>query len=94
MANDDRVIRGVGYALLSQITAFGLGFVATIVPSFSWSALPYVLSSWGLTQWLVLAPLIRKQRTYGNSRTVQGIIITGCLGSLLSSACAYAFRPR
>jgi len=51
-------------------------------------------SSWGVTQWFVLIPLILQQRGKGHSRTVQGLIITGSIGLLLSSACALAMRGR
>ena len=43
--------------------------------------------SWGVTQWIALGPLIWQQRAKGYPKRIVGMIITGCLGLLLSSAC-------
>jgi hypothetical protein len=47
-----------------------------------------VLLSVGFVQWIALVPLILHQRRMNHPRTVQGIIIAGVIGVLLSSACA------
>jgi hypothetical protein len=46
---------------------------------------------WGFTQWIGVAPLIFHHKEEGHPRTVQGLLISGCLGVLLSSACAGMF---
>jgi hypothetical protein len=46
----------------------------------------------GLTQWIVLGPVIWKLR--GKQKTIIGIIITGTIGFMLSSACAAIVWPR
>ena len=51
-----------------------------------------LLVSWGVTQWAALIPLILQQRAKGYPRTVYGLIIIGCIGLLLSSACASSFH--
>ena len=48
----------------------------------------YLFASWGLTQWIGLIPLILSERKKGRRNRVTGIIVAGCLGLLLSSACA------
>jgi hypothetical protein len=50
-----------------------------------------LIVSWGLTQWIALIPLILQQRAKGYPRTVQGILITGCIGFLLCSLCGATF---
>jgi hypothetical protein len=51
----------------------------------------FIFLSWGVTQWIALGPLIWKQRSKGYPNRVQGLIIAGCLGVLLSSACGAMF---
>ncbi len=58
-----------------------------------------LLVGWGATQWIALIPLILRERANGRVATAKGLIIMGCLGVLLSSACAAIFfgpgwRPR
>jgi hypothetical protein len=48
----------------------------------------YLFVSWGVTQWMGLLPLISNERSKGRKNRVKGLIIAGCLGLLLSSACA------
>ncbi len=48
----------------------------------------FVSLSWGVTQWIALIPLIQSQRSKGHHATVQGLLIMGSIGVLLSSACA------
>jgi hypothetical protein len=43
--------------------------------------------SFGVTQWIALIPLIMKERGAGHIKRVHGMIFTGCLGLLLSTAC-------
>jgi hypothetical protein len=46
-----------------------------------------LLLSWGVTQWIALVPLIRSQRALGHTKTVRGMIISGCLGVVFSAIC-------
>jgi len=50
-----------------------------------------LLASWGVTQWIALIPLIVRQRAKGHVATAKGLLIMGCIGVLLSSACAAFF---
>jgi hypothetical protein len=56
--------------------------------SIPFAAREVLFLSWGITQWIALIPLIMSQRASGNRKTAQGMLISGCLGVLLSSACA------
>jgi len=47
-----------------------------------------ILTSWGITQWIALVPLILRERSKGNPNIAKGLVVTGCVGVLLSSACA------
>jgi len=58
---------------------------------FGWNVNRWLFSAWGVTQWIALAPLILRQKSKGHPKTVQGMIISGCLGTLLGSACAAMF---
>jgi hypothetical protein len=48
----------------------------------------YLFVSWGVTQWIGIIPLIMNERQKGRKNRIKGLIIAGCLGLLLSSACA------
>ena len=48
----------------------------------------YMFASWGVTQWIGIIPLILNDRKKGRKNRVMGMIVAGCLGLLLSSACA------
>ena len=43
--------------------------------------------SFGVTQWIALIPLVLNERAKGRPKRVTGLLITGCLGVLLSTAC-------
>lgn len=75
----------VGFIAAGVLTAFSLpgGKLQSVI-----------FMSWGVTQWIALVPLILQQRGKGHSRTVQGLIVTGALGLLLSSACASTLLRR
>jgi hypothetical protein len=68
----------IGFALVGMLVAVSVGNdkISNII----------FLSS-AITQWIGLVPLILHHRAIGRRRTVQGIIIAGCLGMLLCSAC-------
>jgi hypothetical protein len=46
-----------------------------------------LMAAFGVIQWIGLVPLILKARASERPETALGLIITGCLGLLLSSAC-------
>ncbi len=45
----------------------------------------YFLAGWGFTQWVALGPLVISEK---KELTRTGMIVSGVLGFLLSSACA------
>lgn len=81
---------GCSTGCLVQLVCFGIGFLlaANILGNREETL---ALSSWGVTQWLVLFPLILKRRRQGRRQVVLGMIASGCVGLLLSSACASMF---
>ena len=94
MALNNSIPVGFGIGCTCQFGFFLLGgaiaSLASITDSRSipFAARAALLLSWGITQWIALIPLIMSQRAAGNRKTVQGMIISGCIGVLLSSACA------
>ena len=88
--NDPRDHVGVGIAMgcAVQIGFFVLGILASLALSSSGKLSDVAAVSWGVTQWIALVPLILNERSAGRPRRVTGLIIAGCIGVLLSSACA------
>jgi hypothetical protein len=88
--SDSRDHVGVGVAMgcAVQVGFFILGIVAALATSSSTKFSNVVAVSWGVTQWIALVPLILHERSAGRPRRVTGLIIAGCIGILLSSACA------
>jgi hypothetical protein len=79
---------GVGCAMgcgMQLALAFFAGMIASMVGSDKVSN--FIFLSSAVTQWILLVPLILHQRAAGYTSRVQGIIIAGCLGVLLCSAC-------
>ena len=76
---------GMGCAVGIAFSVVGL-FVAGMVGNNTFSNI--IFFSTALTQWLGLIPLILYQRSINHPKTVKGIILAGCLGMLLCSACA------
>jgi len=74
----------IGFAIVGMVVAVAVGgnTLSNII----------FLSS-AVTQWIGLVPLIMHQRSIGHPKTVQGIIIAGCLGMLLCSACGAMLFP-
>jgi hypothetical protein len=68
----------IGFAVVGMLVAVAIG-------QNTWSNIIFLSSA--VTQWIGLVPLILHHRAIGRRRTVQGIIIAGCLGMLLCSAC-------
>ncbi|HME05454.1 MAG TPA: hypothetical protein VKG25_00330 [Bryobacteraceae bacterium] len=77
---------------LCQIGFFVLAMAGAIAMNNQTSKLVYL--SWGVTQWIALIPLIQSQRAKGHNATVQGLLIMGSIGVLLSSACAAMMLTR
>ncbi len=48
----------------------------------------YLFASWGVTQWIGLIPMIVHDFKKGRRNRATGLIVAGCVGLLLSSACA------
>lgn len=87
-ARGDNLAMGVGMGCLIQLGFLAAGF---LIYNFAQKAglSVYALSGWGLTQWLGIVPLAFMQRAKKRPRVVQGLILIGCLGLLLSSTCAW-----
>jgi hypothetical protein len=71
-----------------QVAVLVAGLIILSVANGNLKGLALVVVSWALLPWAVLVPLILKLRREGRTRTVSGILITGGIGFLLSSACA------
>ncbi len=96
LESNDNLLYGCGMGCLVQL-AFGiLGLLVGLLLGFDYRNQSVIIafSSWGVTQWIGLIPLIVHQRATGRPFTVLGVIITGGIGLLLSSACAGTFLPR
>lgn len=88
-APNDRLFEGCLMGCAAQCVFFFVGLLAAFAAKGKLSGL--LLASWGVTQWIVLGPLIWQQRSKGYPNRVVGMIIIGCLGLLLSSACGAMF---
>ena len=87
---NDKSVYGCVWGVLIQLGFFVLGLWGVFyMPNGRLQVV--VCSSWGITQWIVIVPLIIRERAKGERRVAQGLIITGCVGLLLSSACAGLF---
>jgi len=82
----DSVARGCFFGCLCQLAFFGLGLLTIFVSNGKLQNAIFV--GWGVTQWIGLVPLILRNKKQQNFATVQGLIISGALGVILSSACA------
>jgi len=80
------LLEGCGLGCACQAVFFLLGLAAAYSAANRLTTLLW--TGWGFTQWIALIPLIFQQRAKGHPKTVQGILISGFLGMLLSSACA------
>ncbi len=92
--NNGSIIAGCLTGCAIQIGFFALGallsflFESQIVRMGLGKYEGFVFMSWGLTQWIGIIPMIRSNQSQGKSKNVQGLIITGAIGVLLSTACA------
>lgn len=83
------IAHGILVGCLFQILFVLVGFLLIYFVRGKASIL--MLSSWGLTQWIAIGPMIWRERANGSSKTANGLIIIGCIGLLLSSGCAAFF---
>ncbi len=84
----DNTADGFAISCACQIVFFGLGMVGALASRSSGMLTSLLSATWGITQWIALIPLILKQRAAGRTRMVNGLVICGFIGVLLSSACA------
>ena len=90
-APEDKVLLGCLLGCACQAACWFLGLLAAFANSGKFSSFLFV--SWGVTQWIAIGPLIWRQKSQGYPNRVKGLIVTGCIGVLLSSACgAMIFR--
>ena len=82
---DDSIGRGVGFGCLTQfiLLAAGAGLMV-ILPNVG----GYFVTLIGVSQWIVMVPMIRHFRSQGQTETVFGLIMIGSLGFMLTSGCA------
>ena len=84
---EDGILVGCKLGCLSQTAFLLVGLVIAIfLNNRQGSDLAYL--SAGLTQWILIIPLVISHRRKHHPQIVQGLIITGAIGLLLSSACA------
>ena len=84
----DHIAAGCAMGCVCQIVLWLLSLWLSFAVGESTKLSSVIFVSWGITQWIVLVPLIRRQRAMNHPDTVQGLLIAGSLGVLLSSACA------
>jgi hypothetical protein len=84
---NDKFLYGCGLGCAIQLAFILLGaLVGTMLNNRRMINIAWL--TFGATQWIAIVPLILKQKKKGRSRLVAGLIVTGCIGLLLSSACA------
>ena len=82
----DQRFSGLNIGCACQIVFFVLGWAAAAMAKGKLANAIFV--SWGYTQWLAIIPLFVHYHRRHMPKTAQGLLISGCLGILLSSACA------
>ena len=85
-APSDPMLLGCGLGCACQALCFAVSLVALGMSQGKLGNLLFV--SWGLTQWVGILPMYLRYKRESRPRTAQGLLIYGCLGVLLSSACA------
>ena len=82
----DGVLNGCFQGCLCQIGFFLLAsLISVVLPEKVGLTLIF---SWGITSWIALIPLIRQARAEQRSATATGLLLTGCIGALASTACS------
>jgi hypothetical protein len=89
-SSNDSILRGFAMGCGTSIAFAVLGIIAalTIDSAGNGKLSDYLFASWGVTQWIGILPLIANDQSKGRKKSVKGLIIAGCIGLLLSSACA------
>jgi hypothetical protein len=82
----DTVARGCGFGLLITILSIALVSGAAYLADGKKS--DYIFMSWGYVQWIGTIALIMRERSRGYRKSVIGLIIAGCMSTLLGTACA------
>jgi len=87
---NDSILRGfaIGCGVSIAFAVIGVIAALTIDSAGSGKLSDYLFASWGVTQWIGILPLIANDQSKGRNKSVKGLIIAGCVGLLLSSACA------
>jgi hypothetical protein len=87
---NDTVLRGFAMGCGTSIAFAVLGVIAalTIDSAGNGKLSDYLFAGWGVTQWIGILPLIANEQSKGRKKSIKGLIIAGCIGLLLSSACA------
>jgi hypothetical protein len=79
------------FAIVLPLLTLGIG--SAVLHGYSPLIVPIALLRWwGIAQWIVLIPLCVLQTRKGNRMTMYGILITGGVGLLLSTACSSGFH--
>ncbi len=86
LVDNGSILAGCGLGCLIQIAFLAIGALVAFATPGRLSDISFF--SVGVTQWLGIIPTIMVERSKNKSKTVTGLIITGCIGFLLSSACA------
>lgn len=90
-AADDNLMSGCMLGCLCQVGFFVLGAVFAYMQN-NGRLIKFAFAIWGVTQWIAIVPLIIRQRAAGYPARAKGLLMAGCLGVLLSSACALLTR--
>jgi|HubBroStandDraft_5_1064220.scaffolds.fasta_scaffold755229_2 drug/metabolite transporter (DMT)-like permease len=88
--SNDTVLLGclMGFGTSVAFAVLGIVAALTVDTAGHGKLSDYLFVGWGVTQWIGIIPLILNDRSKGRHKRVKGLIIAGCIGVLLSSACA------
>jgi hypothetical protein len=76
---------GCGWGLAALFLSMGIGIALNV--KLSPKLGNWLILSCGLTQWIGIVPTILDQRHKGYRQSPKGLIVAGCVGMLLISAC-------
>jgi hypothetical protein len=84
---EDSILRGCamgcGWGILALVISIAIAGAADA----SGKATGWIIGGSGVLQWLGIVPTILSQRQKHCTLTVSGMIVSGCIGLLLSSLC-------